>query len=131
MGMKLSNVHLFLFQKYYDDEFFETEATKWGKAHEMDGVQGYETSRGKTTQCGIFINKAKPYYAATPDRITKDIIIEVKCPFSIRKKDPNLHPPYYCKLVDGKLQLKKTHEYFFQVQLQLYVTGYKKADFVV
>ena len=121
----------FLFQKYYDNEFFETEATKWGKAHEMDGVQGYETSHGKTTQCGIFINKAKPYYAATPDRITKDLIIEVKCPFSIRKKDPNTNPPYYCKLVDGKLKLKKTHEYFFQVQLQLYVTGYKKADFVV
>ena len=61
--------------------------------------------------------------------LTKSVYVIYE--WSLRKKDPNENPPYYCKLVDGKLQLKKTHEYFFQVQLQLYVTGYKKADFVV
>ena len=107
-------------------------AIRWGNEHESDAILDFEQEEGgKVVDCGIFIHKAKPYYAATPDRITKDVIIEVKCPFSIRKKDPNTNPPYYCKLVDGKLKLKKTHEYFFQVQLQLYVTGYKEADFVV
>ena len=39
----------------------------------------------------------------------------------------------YCCLIDNKLQLKRTHSYYHQVQLQLYVCGDKAAfcDFCI
>ena len=86
---------------------------------------------GKTCRNGLFISKKYPNYAATPDSITENLIIEVKCPYSIREKDPNVNPPYYCQMIDGKPRLKKSHDYFAQIQRQLFVLGYKKAHFVV
>ena len=60
-------------------------------------------------------------------------IIEVKCPYSIRNlsfSDPDYkkhHLPY----LDHELNLLKTHEYYHQIQGELYATDAPWCDFVV
>lgn len=51
-------------------------------------------------------------------------ILEVKCPYSKRDITPEeacKDPDFYCTFENGRLNLKRSHQYFHQVQLQLYV----------
>ena len=59
-------------------------AVKWGRDHESVAIQKYESKYGKVQHCGLFVSKKYPNYAATPDSITRDMIIEIKCSFSIK-----------------------------------------------
>lgn len=85
---------------------------------------------------GLFIHKSLPYLAASPDGlIGNDSIIEIKCPPSIKEFTPEeavqngkLKCMVNCK---GKLILKKTDNYYYQVQGQLNITEKKFCYFVV
>lgn len=85
---------------------------------------------------GLFIHKFLPYLAASPDGlINNDSIIEIKCPPSIKEFTPEeavqngkLKYMVNCK---GKLILKKTDNYYYQVQGQLNITEKKFCYFVV
>ena len=87
----------------------------------------------------MFIHNNKPWLHATPDFLVTcsccgDGCGEVKCPFSLKDGDfgSYLQKKSSClQQVEGKLQLKRDHEYYFQVQQQLLVTGRKYCDFVV
>jgi hypothetical protein len=113
-------------------------AINWGREHEQDAILAYEEKFGETTKCGLFVSKDYPYLGASPDAIHGDFIIEIKCPFSLKKNHPedieSLKPAqkycYFNEKVNGVLKLKKRHKYFCQVQTQLFVTGFKKARFV-
>ena len=63
-------------------------------------------------------------------------IAEFKCPFTHRDKSPQecCHDPSFsCKWENGDLHLKRNHQYFHQVQLQLYVGSdlFSWCDFCV
>lgn len=63
-------------------------------------------------------------------------IIEVKCPFSKQScsiEEACQDRSFFCEMVDSKMQLKTTHIYYHQVQLQIYVGAdlYKWCDFCV
>ena len=64
-------------------------------------------------------------------------IAEFKCPYSKAFDIPEKaceKADFYCSVIDGKLHLKRTHTYYHQVQLQLYVTSdmqCKWCDFCV
>ncbi len=53
-------------------------------------------------------------------------LLEIKCPDT-----DNLHTLKYLNETDGKIELKKNHNYFFQVQMQMAVTGLEWCDFFV
>jgi len=78
-----------------------------------------------------------PYLASSPDGLIGDnSIIEIKiCPFSIRDFTPkNAYKENkikYLKQKGNKLVLKKSHDYYFQVQGQLHITQRKFCYFVV
>ena len=86
-----------------------------------------------TTKCGLFVSKSKPMFAATPDRIIDtDTVLEVKCPFSSSDKTiSEITVPYLYLTPDGKLDLKENHDYYYQVQGQLFCTQRKNCKFVV
>lgn len=74
--------------------------------------------------------------AASPDGLVgDDCIIEIKCPFSIRDYTPeNAYEEKKIKYLEkknGKLVLKKNHDYFYQIQGQLHITPKKYCYFVV
>ena len=52
-------------------------------------------------------------------------IAEFKCPYSKRDKSPQEacnDSSFSCEMVNGKFCLKRTHQYYHQVQLQLYIS---------
>ncbi len=53
-------------------------------------------------------------------------VAEFKCPFSKAELEPEeacSDQSFYCSLIDGKMHLNRSHFYYHQVQLQLYVCG--------
>lgn len=84
----------------------------------------------------MFIHKSKPYLAASPDGlIGKDGIIEIKCPPSIKEYTPEEavdKKKIKYMISDGKkVTLKKTDNYYYQVQAQLNITERNYCYFVV
>ena len=55
-------------------------------------------------------------------------IAEFKCPYSKRDYSPYeacADPDFFCEVIDGQFRLKRQHQYYHQVQLQLYVSSDK------
>ena len=94
-------------------------------------------------QCGLFISEHNSWLAATPDGKVQDSsdkshpsgLVEIKNPFSVR--DKNLSEA--CKISSfcleinkqNQRQLKRRHDYYFQIQCQLYCVDKQWCDFVV
>ena len=106
-----------------------TKATRHGKRHESDAVNAYEaavkTGHVNLTvkKCGLFINKEHEFLHATPDFLVSCDCCgtgcgEVKCLIII--KDGNFESFAQQKnscleKVNGHLQLRKNHSYYYQV----------------
>lgn len=110
-----------------------TPAILHGIKYEPVAVQKFEQSENVQTQpCGLFVSKSHPYLAASPDRIIdSDTLLEVKCPFSSREK--NITPvtvPYLVSTNEG-MTLDPKHDYYYQVQGQMYCSGRKMCKFLV
>ena len=74
-----------------------------------------------------------PFLAATPDGLVdKDILIEVKCPYTGRKSKirPGKKFPFLQRR-NGKLALKTSHNYYDQVQGQLLIAKRSVCYFIV
>ena len=110
---------------------------KWGRDNEPIALQKYVEymqenghTELKLRQCGFFVHPHKPWLGASPDGIVVDPpystgLLEIKCPYSVRDTPPRLacqESSFYCYTSDdGIPRLKRTHEYYHQVQLELYV----------
>ena len=71
-----------------------------------------------------------PFLAAPPDGLVKsDSVVEVKCPYKGRYDKIAAGDNFPFLTDDG--QLKKTHNYYDQVQGQMYCTGRRNCYFVV
>lgn len=110
-----------------------TRATIHGKINEKVALkQYYEKYALKVKECGLFINKEKPYLGASPDGLLgNETIVEVKCPYSTRYCSISpVTVPYLC-LENGELQIKKTHPYYFQIQGQLFCTNREFSNLII
>ncbi|KAJ3661978.1 hypothetical protein Zmor_006348 [Zophobas morio] len=112
--------------------------TNYGQQSEEKAVKCFEINKSiKTERCGLFISKQFPYLAASPDRVLDDrsALVEIKCPSksqdlspeeAVRKK--NNHILYIDR---QRIETKKNHDYYFQVQGQMLVTSISQVYFVV
>ncbi|PIK42711.1 hypothetical protein BSL78_20435 [Apostichopus japonicus] len=88
------------------------------------------------TECGLFVHPQFIYLAATPDGIVKckccgTGLLEIKCPLSISDQIPSSDCVAYLEDDDkGNTVLKRSHGYYFQVQMQLGVTKTQWCDFL-
>ena len=91
-------------------------------------------------KCGLFINKENSFLHATPDFLVLCDCCgngcgEVKCPVVITDgnfDDYVQHKSSCLEKINGNLQLKKPHSYYYQVQQQLFsVPNLQYDDFVV
>jgi hypothetical protein len=94
----------------------------------------------KVEKLGLCIDYEKPWYAASPDGSVYCTccghgVLEIKCPFSLKDKSLKgeiVKDGFYVGVdMDGNYFLKKEHQYFFQVQLEMRVTGVSYCDFMV
>jgi hypothetical protein len=114
-------------------------AIKWGLENEARAISDFENDHGKVDKVGLFVSKTIPFLGASPDGLWNGCVVEVKCPFVMQKLHPTeiekLLPTqrrnFFCDKKNDKLWLKKSHKYYYQVQLQLFVTGFKLAKFIV
>lgn len=131
--------------------FRGNQATYYGLEKEKTTRQQYMTHQQRnnhpnltTEKCGLFISKYDNWLAATPDGIVHDPsntaspfgLLEMKNPFSIRDKsiEEACATSNFCLELDKKnmtKRLKRRHDYFFQVQCQLYCVDKDWCDFVL
>jgi hypothetical protein len=97
----------------------------------------YESISGKEVkECGLFVYSTKGFLAASPDGlIGEDGILEIKCTTVPPDKIP-LRPDNFLihknkKDLSSDIMLRRTHKYFFQVIMQMYVSGKMFCDFLV
>ena len=90
-------------------------------------------------ECGLLINNAFPFLAATPDgkicHNGKTGIIEIKCPYAARQMtitDACERVKDFCLSKENDLiRLKEHHSYYAQVQGQLMISGVQFCEFIV
>lgn len=121
----------------------------YGIKEEPNARKIYSEFKGnKIKESGIWVNKNYPWLGASPDGLIineQNIvigIIEIKCLKMLRERTVHELIDQYnskklkignqCfKIEDNKISLKKSHQYYYQVQQQLLVTGLGFCDFVL
>ena len=121
---------------------------KYGRENESVAIEKYckymANIGHKVTvlPCGLVVRPDLPFLGGSPDgKIIDPVahphygILEVKCPYKYREVSPMdaalMDSDFYVSVKDEKLYLKETHQYYFQVQGQLALTGAKWCDFVI
>ncbi|XP_049267370.1 uncharacterized protein LOC125756543 [Rhipicephalus sanguineus] len=130
---------------YPEQQKFTTAATSWGLEHECDAIKSYVAemkqhhSDFQHFKPGVYLSVQHPYLAATPDASVSCTccgkgIVEVKCPYTLasRSIEEASNDTSFClKNENGKLTLRKTRQYYYQVQTQMAVCNATYCDFVV
>ncbi|XP_067271626.1 uncharacterized protein [Pseudorasbora parva] len=112
----------------------QTAAMKRGLELEADAIWEYcQIKRVNHYPCGLVIHPDAPWLGASPDGLIFDPseqcqfgLVEIKCPNVKSYVDCP-----YLKMKAGKLELKPTHAYYWQIQGQMLLTGMIWCDFVV
>ena len=130
----------------YPDLFkFSTAATEHGCQHEESAILAFEKvmktqhRNFKVKRCGMVINKDYPWLHATADFLCScdccgEGCGEIKCPYCIDNCnfEQYIQKPSSClEKRDDFLRLKENHQYYYQVQQQLFTTKRSYCDFVV
>ena len=88
---------------------------------------------------GLCVLQPKPWYGASPDSAVFCTccgygVVEVKCPYSLRDKslrEEVLQNRFYIGHSANGYFLQRKHNYYFQVQHEMSVTGTTYCDFIV
>ena len=117
---------------------------RWGCNHEQEAKDCYLAKASQShqnlsiTEAGLFVDYQNPYLGASPDGLVECCccgkgVLEVKCPFCHKDSLPEDNETGFCMLKsEGAWSLKRSHSYYYQVQLQLHVChDALYADFIV
>ena len=118
---------------------FITEAVQYGIESEEKAVKLYLSEMQqqgfhlKVVEVGLLVSRKKPYLGASLDRIVTNMDqnskwgMEIKSPFSKAGMDVDeaCKSKTFCleKIPDGTIRLKRNHDYYIQVQGQLYCSN--------
>lgn len=99
----------------YEREFKGNIATDWGNENEQTALNDLETQANLfIAGCGLVNHPKHKIIAASPDGLTVNSIVEVKCPYN--KKI---------------FELKDRQDYYMQMQVQMACTGKQSGIFFV
>lgn len=125
---------------------FSTAATRWGCSNEKkardvyQNVMNAEHENLTLADSGLHVNPVWPFLGASPDSMVDcDCcgrgVCEIKCPFKHRENTvlqaTVLDEAFCLHQHNSKLALKKKHQYYYQVQAQLFVCDVDYCDFIV
>ena len=130
--------------------FRGNEATRYGLAKEEESKQRYmicQQQNGHSNltiyNCGLFVSSINPWLAASPDGCLLDSsnpsqivgLVEIKNAFSMKDKSIpeafTTSSTFCLERKNEKYHLKPRHDYFYQVQCQLYCADCEWCDFVL
>ena len=123
----------------------QSKATSWGINNEQVALKKYLNINKqlhktfKFKMAGFYTSLLWPFLGASPDALVsckchEPGLLEIKCPWTHRGltiKEFTLQKNSFLEVHQDKLCLKRDHAHFYQVQLQMYVTGFKWCDFFV
>ena len=130
-------------------KFRGNAATRYGAAMEETAKREYQAYQQQHGHPGLTVDSSRlwissddPWLAASPDGLVNDLsdashplgLLEIKNPHSIRSQTLTeaSKKPGFCleqNKNDSSFQLKTRHDYYYQVQTQLYCTGRHWCDF--
>ena len=117
-----------------------TPAIRWGQEHEEDARQSYKNNSTTltVTKSGLADNG---WLGCSPDDLVMDTsssdqlgIVEYKCPHSAKgmtMEEASKLKNFPAKLINGKLVLKRNHNYYYQVQGCMAICKRRWCDFVI
>jgi len=114
-------------------------ATNFGKKYEDKARKAFERIKQiEIKTFGFIINDNCPWLGFSPDGFYKcgnNILVEIKCPVAGKLKSGiNLIKMLKYLLIDevtGEIKLKKTHQYYGQIQLGLLLTNLSKCVLII
>ena len=129
----------------------QTSDVKYGISEEPTAREAYTKVTGNRVQTtGLRVNKKFSFLAASPDGLAtekngKTVLLEIKCLKLLRETSvadlvqqcssgniaSEILNRQCFKIIDGKLLLRESHVYHYQVQLLLLVTDFDFCDFVL
>ena len=130
--------------------FRGNSATRWGLEQEEHSVGVYTSwlhDRGSPNpiiniKCGLVVCTTHPWLAATPDGWVTDLeaspsqgLVEFKNPYSYRGlalRDAIAAKKCDCLAINnGRIELKRTHSYYYQIQMAMFCTKTEWCDFLL
>lgn len=133
----------------YKCSSFSAPSLRWGIENEPSARKAYSRYMQEnghpnlcTIRAGFVIHPQHGWLGCSPDDWVVDPdsedpngVAEYKCPYTAREMTPieacTSIKGFYCTLVDGKVTLQRKHNYYYQVQGALGVTGKQWCDFSV
>lgn len=128
-----------------EEQQFYSKYTEYGKKNEDTARNDYITEVSSKhdgftlIKCGLVMHNSYPHCGASPDGMMGCYCcgsgcLEIKCPWSF--KNDNLRAYLSrsdcpIKEVDNEFVMNTKHEYFYQVQMQMFVLDVDYCDFVV
>ena len=139
-------------------DVLSTKAMCYGNENESNARNQYEihmkteNSNIEVRETGFWVSINTPELGCSPDGIVRYIgkdgeieygLLEIKCPYVFRDINPTdiqdckrglsrqQQTTFCCKILEDRLELKKTHKYYYQVQLQIYILDFEWCDFVI
>ena len=124
-----------LCKSIYAPKNLTNKAVLHGRKYEKTAIKKFEEEKKVCVKkCGLMVDVNHGFMAATPDGITDKYIIEVKCPYKGRNEQITKSLKYFPYLdidEDGNLSVRKSHNYYFQIQGQLMISKQDKCVFIV
>lgn len=141
----------FLNKQLWNSETVKCAALSYGIENENNARQSYQrlknSDRLRVIETGLWSSNVHPELACSPDGLVLDLdekslygIVEIKCPKVLENKkisdfDNVLNAKQLKKFclekIDDEIIIKTNHSYYYQMQMQMGVTGLKFCDFVV
>ena len=125
----------------------QTFAMTEGLSQEKEIIKDYLSEKTKNGNsqvtvepCGFFVSKTHGHLGATPDGLVSDLqspqpsgLLEVKYVQTSEDETPHeaLLRKRICILDNETLTMNKSHQYYYQLQHQMFVTSKHWTDFVV
>lgn len=113
---------------------FQTTATMHGIRSELPAINAYMRDFGKVVvRCGLVVHPNIPWLGGSPDGIVinENKIIEVKCPEVGKNVPLEDMIPSLKYLTTTQRLLKKNHQYYAQVQMNMLILKCKQTDFII
>lgn len=126
-------------RRYFWTKDVKTKAMHHGIMYEPVARQVYkEQTHQLVIECGLIVSKSEPWLAYSPDGIVmtrrdQNKLLEIKCPHDLVDTSIQsiLNKCKYLQLVESKLQMKKKHMYYAQIQFGMCLLNLTTCDFVI
>lgn len=118
-------------------------AIQHGRQYESTAAKAYQALKSgvenfKMRECGLVLHTEYSFLGASPDWLVSKNgmfgLVEIKCPYSMYGRtiqEARQKSNFCCEINNATPSLKLYHEYYYQIQGQLAITGVEWCDFVV